>query len=1345
VAGCGSAIWLRGGVAMVVLSAVVDAAPTPAQVEFFEQRIRPILAGECYECHGAEKQEGGLRLDSREAVREGGDSGPALVVGNPGDSRLIQSLVHSDVDSRMPKDRLPLPAGVIADFKRWIDEGAADPRDAPPAAGDPRDWQSVFRLRSDWWSFKPLTKPAPPDGPDRHPVDRFLNVKMADHGLSPAATADRAVLLRRVSFVLTGLPPTPEETQAFLADEAAGAFERVVDRLLASPRFGERWARHWMDLTRFAETHGSEGDPEIPHAWRYRDYLIRALNADVPWDLLIREHVAGDLLDRPRIDPEQGVNESMIGPANLRLVEHGFQPIDTLDEQVKTVDNQIDVISKAFQGLTISCARCHDHKFDPISQRDYFALYGVLASSRPGHVAIDLPERLRVNRGELERLKSLIQGSLAEAWMRSTGELHRHMTGAEDGRSLVAAGDELAEKIAAATLRIAEMERAIRATALARRAGLDGSPPVADPLAVWTFDQDAGDSRGGLHGELQGGAVVRDGRLILDGKGSFLRTPPLAAGLTEKTLEAWVTVADREQRGGGVFTVESGDGAAFDSIVFAEGSPRRWIAGSEFAVRSRDTGGAEEAAAADALVHLAIVYRADHRIEIYRNGEPYGAAYTPAGDAAKLRTFDAGSARVLLGMRHTGGGSPFFHGEIEEARLYDRALAAEEIATSFQSGPGEVSAEELVAAMTPEQRAIRERDSAAILADSAELAARFPDHARHAATRQRQLAAFQAALDDPAHPLHRWKHLREAAQAAPVAPVADPNPADFTTFWEAGSQTAEPWFAIGINPPVTLERPGGFTIEPEGDAVLGGLLPTGVYSHLLSSKHHGMFSSPRFKITSGAISVLVVGGNGARVRLIPDHYPIGGDRIFPQATLNSPEPTWVRLDTEYRKGTMAHLEFVTADDSLSRERARTGPDGRSFFGVSRVVFHEGAGPSRAVAGIGVTAETADGFAEELRRELQTAISAWMDDTLNGEQHALLDAFVRGGLLPTSLADLADLAPLVAEYRKLEAEIPEPRRAPGVYETEAVDVRLMERGDHLKPAELVPRGYLELISNKPYATRQSGRLELATDLTGADNPLTSRVMVNRLWHHLFGRGLVGTVDNFGRLGDAPTHPELLDHLAARFQENGWSAKEMIRFLVTSEAWQRSSEASPEAREIDPENRWLSHARVRRLEGEAVRDSLLAISGRLDPEMYGPGADALAPPPAQRRRSVYLTIRRNHLSPFLEIFDAPRPFTTLGKRDATNVPGQSLALLNDPFVIEQAGRWAETLLENPATDDERVARMFLQALGRTPAAREMAMTRAYLADLSREHGEDGRQLVWQDLAQSVFNFKEFIYLR
>ena len=405
-------------------SALSGADLTSEGRDFFERKIRPVLVAECYDCHGAQKQKAGLRLDSRPGWQKGGDAGVVIVPGDPAKSSLLAAINHTDPDLKMPDKAPKLAAAVIADFERWIALGAPDPRDdatAEPAAKP--NWSELFAARKVWWSLQPVKDHVPPAVADRawsaHPVDRFLLAKMETKGLAPAVDADPRALLRRLAFILTGLPPTPGELERFATDFArdrAAALAAQADLLLASPRFGEHWARHWMDLVRYAETHGSEGDPAIPEAYRYRDYLIRAFNADVPLDQLIREHVAGDLLDRPRLNAA-GFNESILGTAHFRFVEHGFQPVDTLDDQVKAVDSQIDVVSKAFQGLTISCARCHDHKFDAVSQRDYTALYGIFASVRPAQVTIDTAEVLEKNRSELDRLHAQIKTGLTKAWL----------------------------------------------------------------------------------------------------------------------------------------------------------------------------------------------------------------------------------------------------------------------------------------------------------------------------------------------------------------------------------------------------------------------------------------------------------------------------------------------------------------------------------------------------------------------------------------------------------------------------------------------------------------------------------------------------------------------------------------------------------------------------------------------------------------------------------------------------------------------------------------------------------------------------------------------------------------
>jgi hypothetical protein len=304
--------------------------------------------------------------------------------------------------------------------------------------------------------------------------------------------------------------------------------------------------------------------------------------------------------------------------------------------------------------------------------------------------------------------------------------------------------------------------------------------------------------------------------------------------------------------------------------------------------------------------------------------------------------------------------------------------------------------------------------------------------------------------------------------------------------------------------------------------------------------------------------------------------------------------------------------------------------------------------------------------------------------------------------------------------------------------------LFVRGEYKQPAAIVPRRYLEVFDTKAFVTNGSGRLELAEKIASADNPLTARVMSNRLWYHVFGRGLVGTVDNLGRLGDQPTHPELLDFLAKRLISQQWSVKAQLRELLLTDAFRRSSLPTASASAKDANNDLLSHARVRRLGGEALRDSLIALSDRLEHRMYGPGDNAAAPPKEQVRRSVYLNIRRNSLNPLITTFDGPKPFTTVGRRDATNVPAQSLTLLNSPFVIDTAKQWARTLNLQKQSEADKVDILFTQALARKATPAEQAAAARYLADLKVTHA-DQPAMVWADFAQSVLNLKEFLYLK
>lgn len=381
-----------------LLMMIVSVIPAPAAaqdrdgVAFFETKIRPMLVEHCFKCHTGKKAKADLHLDSRAAMLKGTDNGPAVVPGAPEKSLLMKAIRYEDTELRMPP-RGKLPDAVIADFDTWIRRGAPWPEEAKAAAAKLGDFNLHERARH--WSLQPLKHPPLPKVKDTawptSPIDYFVLGRLEPAGLTPAPPADRRTLIRRLTFDLTGLPPTKAQIDAFLADTSEDAYAKLVDRLLASPHYAERWARHWLDLVRYAETHGHEFDFPIPEAWRYRDYVIRALDADLPYDRFITEHIAGDLLTELRRHPVERFNESILGTGFWWLGEAKHSPVDSRADQADRIDNQIDVFGKAFLGLTLACARCHDHKFDAVSTKDYYALAGFLQSSRQDLAFIDDP------------------------------------------------------------------------------------------------------------------------------------------------------------------------------------------------------------------------------------------------------------------------------------------------------------------------------------------------------------------------------------------------------------------------------------------------------------------------------------------------------------------------------------------------------------------------------------------------------------------------------------------------------------------------------------------------------------------------------------------------------------------------------------------------------------------------------------------------------------------------------------------------------------------------------------------------------------------------------------------
>jgi hypothetical protein len=525
--------------------------------------------------------------------------------------------------------------------------------------------ESPKRAGEDWWSLQPLNESVGvPKLADfeaqccvRNEIDRFIFRSLSGHGLEPSPPAEPRVLVRRLFVDLLGLPPDPDVVHAFERDPSDTAYEKLVDDLLASPHYGERWGRHWLDVVRYGESDGFERNKPRENSWHYRDWVINALNRDMPYDEFVRKQISGDLTHP---GPEGAAAAGFLVAGIHNTVVGSSEEMQLLARQDE-LEEIAGAVGQTFLGLTVNCARCHDHKFDPITSTDYYRLIS----------AID---------------------------------------GVQHGDRDVLVADH-AEEIAALDARIAELEGLLEKTDRATREAIreerksqpkpDSPPQLPEALAVWTFEDNYHDQTGALQGTPSGSARLEGGALVLDGK-SFVKTSPLKSDLGEKTLAAWVVLDGLDQRGGGVISV-AGPGGGFDSIVFGEQEPKHWMAGSEGFARTQSFNGAEENSATTDPVHVAITYQKDGTISAFRNGRAYGMSYR-----TKLRHFKAGESHVLIGLRHEpAGGNQFLAGRVMEARLYDRALPPEEIAVLAGVESDYIPEAEIVAFLKPEQRDLR--------------------------------------------------------------------------------------------------------------------------------------------------------------------------------------------------------------------------------------------------------------------------------------------------------------------------------------------------------------------------------------------------------------------------------------------------------------------------------------------------------------------------------------------------------------------------------------------------------------------------------------------------------------
>ena len=975
-----------------------DNKAIPQNVDF-NYDVRPILVQKCYLCHGPDpsSRKGDLRLDTYEGATALTKEGLRAIDPKHTEKSLVLFRInHKDPDIMMPtpESNLSLTDRERQLIEKWIDQGA------------------TYKPH---WAFIP-EKPSPEAKTYKgNPIDQFINKKLDEHNLDAADEADRNSLIRRVAYLVTGLPPTEKELQNFLKDESPDAYEKMIDGYLSSPRYGERWARHWMDVVRYAETRGHEFDYPITGAWRYRDYLVRAFNQDLPYNKFVLEHLAGDLVDKPRTSADGTINESRLATMYYTMAEGTHSPVDIRKDEADRIDNMIDVTSKAFQGLTISCSRCHDHKFDPITARDYYSLYGVMEGTRFTPVpANQLPMSAKAN--QLQSLKDSVRN------------------------------------------------------------------------AVWNY--------------------------LLERSGA------------QNNMPAFVSLQDEEP--------------------------------SEPAVSGNDT-----------------------------------------------------SYKIL--------------GDFSGSDLYS------------------------------------------------------------------------------------WKSEGSA----------------FTNTTTLG----QPLFSaqqklIGLQEGLASSRK----------------LSTGIF---------GALRSPDFIIDHNFIGVFAAGKKSS-IRIIIDNFQLISWPIYGNMDqkINTEKLVRFVFDVAQWKGHKAYIEVLPG--SYESHVFKMAKD--AYVDVKYAIAYN-----------------KDWIEPKLQapsRSLSESMIALTEGKASDADLKKINSLLRTGNAvaqsPQLLTWLANIGSMASSFQDSIEFFN------GVTDGYGKNSKVFLRGNHadLSP-EPVKRMFLPAVqvTNPNLDVPGSGRLQLALSVTDPKNTLTSRIMVNRIWHHMFGRGLVETVDNFGMQGKLPSHPELLDFLALQFREDGYSIKKTIRRILLSDAFKRSTHADANSLKKDPSNIYMSHYPVRRLEAEAIRDAILSVSGSLDTTMYGvPVATHITsfmngrgkpassgPKDGAGRRSIYVEVRRNFLDPMMSAFDRPTPFSAFGRRTVTNVPSQSLIMLNDPFVVMMANRMAEKLIAQKLnTNREKITWIYTRSFSRQPSKDEIADAEAMMDRLKKTYVSKGvkkdevEKMIWKDYVHAVFNLKEFIFL-
>ncbi|MGZ0162314.1 MAG: DUF1553 domain-containing protein [Planctomycetales bacterium] len=1102
----------------------------------FEAQIRPLLLKRCGSCHGASEQNSGLRLDAKLAAFKGGDGGPVIVPGKSDESELLRRVTTADLDERMPPEGAPLTKVEIELLRHWIDSGAKWPE-------TDYDREAARDRRLEHWAFQPLQKfrELQINGGTRQlkdkaaVIDRFVSEKLAEHGLKASPKADRRTLIRRLYFDMIGLPPSPEEVAEFIADEDPAVFERLVENLIGSPRYGERWAQHWLDVVRYADTHGFEVNTPRENAWPYRDYVIRAFNEDKPYDQFIREQLAGDAFNK---DAATGflVAAAVLLPGQIGKDEESKRLArqDSLDEIIVGT-------SATFLGLTIGCARCHDHKFDPITARDYYALQAFFSGVRYGDRPIQ-------NAAQKERLASA--SKLAER----INDLETKLLDFEpltfNGRTVII-DEEDAERIS-----------------FLKKPNGPGSNP-------------AGTTRG-----------------YRDDAGSVDRVGNLSRG----RYTWWNNVPGQD-----VLTYNPSVAGRF----------RLWLSWG---------------------AHGSGVHTRDARYVLDDDGDLSTTA--DQHEIAKIDQYHL--AGVTEGTTEK---KPLWSG-LTDAGIVDLNETSKLIVRGGESGTG-ITADVIV---------LQEVD--------AEVADEPPQSSK--GKLQRALPSLPQ-LRAPVNAQRNTERFR------PVAAKF----LRFTTFETIDNNKHEPCIdELEVYESTKSARNIALASLGTVATSSGNYSETG--KHQLKHVNDGQYSNDRSWIS------------------------------------NKHEGGWVQL------------EFPLATD------------------INRVVW----GRDR-------TSKFKDRLPTKYRIEISQDGEAWTTVAQHDDRVPMGTPYDSKRTLLNNRAseNSGDPSAFIAELEKLTKQKTELETVQTVYGGQfgtPDPTFVLRRGDpeqrvsEISPAVPALFNYAAISEKAP---EQQRRVRLAEWIASPDNPLTARVMVNRIWQYHFGRGLVETPSDFGLNGTRPSHSELLDWLAHEFIASGWSVKHVHRLILLSQTWQQSSFVDPHSATIDGDNKWLWHFSSRRLEGEAIRDCMLAVTGELNLKTGGPGFNffktrgGLSGFPAvddfgteEMRRMIYSHKIRMERVPVFGAFDCPDAGQATPRRTQSTTAIQALNLFNSPFVADRAGKLAARIeREQPDDSQNQAERAFELTLGRPPSAVELSES----TRVSNKHG-------LATLCRVLFNSSEFLFV-